>query len=67
MWRIWMIFEPRRALIGLAVFLFSLAIIIHFILLSSDRFNWIDGPSASISSDVIESDARASTPIQLIG
>jgi light-harvesting complex 1 alpha chain len=67
MWRIWMIFEPRRALIGLAVFLFSLAIIIHFILLSSDRFNWIDGPSVSISSDAVESEAQASVPVRLIG
>jgi len=45
MWRIWLLFDPRRALVGLAVFLFTLAIVIHFILLSTDRFNWIEGPS----------------------
>ena len=45
MWRIWLLFDPRRALVGLAVFLFTLAIIIHFILLSTNRFNWIEGPS----------------------
>jgi len=33
-------------MIGLAVFLFTLAIVIHFILLSTDRFNWLDGPKA---------------------
>ncbi len=44
MWRIWLLFDPRRALIGLAGFLFILAIVIHFILLSTDRFNWIEGP-----------------------
>ncbi len=44
MWRVWMIFDPRRTLVALAVFLFVLAIIIHFILLSTDRFNWLDGP-----------------------
>lgn len=44
MWRIWLLFDPRRALIGLAVFLFTLALVIHFILLSTDRFNWIEGP-----------------------
>lgn len=44
MWRIWLLFDPRRALIGLAAFLFILAIVIHFILLSTDRFNWIEGP-----------------------
>ena len=45
MWRVWLLFDPRRALVGLAVFLFTLAIVIHFILLSTDRFNWIEGPS----------------------
>ena len=44
MWRIWLLFDPRRALIGLAVFLFTLAIVIHFILLSTNRYNWIEGP-----------------------
>ena len=41
MWRLWMIFDPRRALIGLFTFLFTLAIVIHFILLSTERFNWL--------------------------
>ena len=44
MWRIWLLFDPRRALIGLAVFLFTLAIVIHFVLLSTNRYNWIEGP-----------------------
>jgi light-harvesting complex 1 alpha chain len=43
MWRIWQIFDPRRSLIALATFLFALAIVIHFILLSTNRFNWLDG------------------------
>jgi light-harvesting complex 1 alpha chain len=30
------------------VFLFALALVIHFILLSTDRFNWIEGPQASL-------------------
>jgi light-harvesting complex 1 alpha chain len=46
MWRIWLLFDPRRALIGLFTFLFVLALVIHFILLSTDRFNWLDGPRA---------------------
>ena len=41
MWRIWLLFDPRRALIGLFTFLFVLALVIHFILLSTDRFNWM--------------------------
>jgi light-harvesting complex 1 alpha chain len=44
MWRIWLLFDPRRALVALFVFLFALALLIHFILLSTDRFNWLDGP-----------------------
>lgn len=47
MWRIWQMFDPRRALIAMAVFLFTLAIFIHFIVLSTDRFNWIEGPRTS--------------------
>lgn len=50
MHRIWLLFDPRRVLIALAVFLFSLAIFIHFILLSTDRFNWIEGPRASVGT-----------------
>jgi light-harvesting complex 1 alpha chain len=46
MWRIWQIFDPRRALVANAIFLFTLAIVIHFILLSTDRYNWLAGPSA---------------------
>jgi len=44
MWRVWTLFDPRRTLIALFTFLFALALIIHFILLSTDRFNWLDGP-----------------------
>ena len=44
MWRIWLLFDPRRALVALFTFLFVLALLIHFILLSTDRFNWLDGP-----------------------
>lgn len=47
MWRLWLIFDPRRTLVALAIFLFVLALLIHFILLSTDRFNWLDGPSAA--------------------
>lgn len=47
MWRMWLIFDPRRTLVALAVFLFVLALLIHFILLSTDRFNWLDGGPAT--------------------
>ncbi len=45
MWRVWILFDPRRSLITLFVFLLVLALVIHFILLSTDRFNWLDGPN----------------------
>ena len=54
MWRIWLLFDPRRAMVALAVFLFSLAILIHFILLSTDRFNWIEGPRKMSSAVSVE-------------
>lgn len=52
MWRIWTLFDPRRALVAMAIFLFTLAILIHFILLSTNRFNWIEGVRATKTSAV---------------
>jgi light-harvesting complex 1 alpha chain len=46
MWRIWLLFDPRRALISLFTFLFVLALLIHFILMSTERFNWLGGHAA---------------------
>ncbi len=46
MYRIWQIFDPRRTLIALFAFLFTLAILIHFILLSTSKYNWVEGPVA---------------------
>jgi light-harvesting complex 1 alpha chain len=55
MWRLWLLFDPRRTLIALFTFLFALAILIHFILLSTSRFNWIEGPRApAAASSMIE-------------
>ena len=50
MWRIWLIFDPRRTLVALFIFLFVLALLIHFILLSTDRFNWLDGSKAPMAT-----------------
>ena len=52
MWRMWVTFDPRRVLTALAVFLFTLAILIHFILLSTDKFNWLDGPKKTKTAAV---------------
>lgn len=47
MWRIWLLFDPRRVLVALFTFLFALALLIHFVLLSTDRFNWLEGAPAT--------------------
>jgi light-harvesting complex 1 alpha chain len=52
MWRVWLLFDPRRTLIALFTFLFTLALLIHFILLSTDRFNWLEGPRTGVSQSV---------------
>lgn len=54
MWKIWLLFDPRRTLIALFTFLFGLAILIHFILLSTNRFNWIEGPKKAAAVLQIE-------------
>lgn len=42
MWRIWLQFDIRRVLVAMHVGLAVLAFTIHFILLSTDRYNWLD-------------------------
>ncbi len=46
MWKVWLFFDPRRAIVALHLFLALLALMIHFILLSTDTYNWLDGPNA---------------------
>ncbi len=58
-------FDPRRALVALSVFLFTLAILIHFILLSTDRFNWLEGKPLQTSS--IEQSVSMDGDLRLIG
>ncbi|NCV86395.1 MAG: light-harvesting protein, partial [Oxalobacteraceae bacterium] len=43
MWRIWRLYDPLRAMVIQGVFLFGLAAMIHLILLSTNKFNWLDG------------------------
>ncbi len=58
MWRIWLLFDPRRLLVALTVFLFVLALLIHFVLLSSPRFNWLGTSPTAVAELTVE------TPIQ---
>ena len=51
MHRVWLYVDPRKAMTGLAVFLFGLAVLIHLILLSTNRYNWIEiGGTASTAT-----------------
>jgi light-harvesting complex 1 alpha chain len=60
MWRIWQTFNPQRIMTALAVFLFTLAILIHFILLSTERYNWLDGAAPASTSAAVALDVNAS-------
>ncbi len=54
MWKIWLIFDPRRVLIALFSGLAILAFLIHFILLGTARFNWLEypkGPAAAAPAE----------------
>ena len=55
MWRIWLLFDPRRALIALAIFLAVMALLIHFILLSTDRYNWLKNPAKPVAAVSMQS------------
>jgi light-harvesting complex 1 alpha chain len=61
-YKIWLVFDPRRVFVAQGVFLFGLAVMIHFVLLSTERFNWFEGnPVASIDP------ATVSTLASMIG
>jgi light-harvesting complex 1 alpha chain len=58
MWRVWMVFDPRKTLVVQGVFLFALAAMIHFVLLSTARYNWFEGApvapaAAQLQIDVV--------------
>ncbi len=59
MWRVWILFDPRRTLIALFTFLFTLAVVIHFILLSTERYNWLNNPGATQMSQASQQLAQA--------
>lgn len=54
MFRAWQMIHPMRALTLLYIILALLAFSIHFILLSTERYNWLKDPAASSSSMQIE-------------
>ena len=62
MHRFWMLFDPRQVLTGLTVALFTLALTIHFILLSTDTYNWLGDPSGG--GLAVSTDQEALPPVR---
>lgn len=62
MWRLWQTFNPQRILSALAIFLFTLAVLIHFILLSTDRYNWLDGADGRPAAAAAALDVTGTQP-----
>jgi light-harvesting complex 1 alpha chain len=40
LYKIWLVFDPRRVFVAQGVFLFLLAAMIHLVLLSNEYTNW---------------------------
>jgi light-harvesting complex 1 alpha chain len=48
MWRIWLIFDPRRSLVAVLAFCFTMVLINHFVQLSTPRYgSWLSAPAAA--------------------
>ena len=62
MWRVWRLFDPLRALVAQAVFLFALAAMIHLILLSTNKFNWLDGAKKPVAAAAQNAPMPAAVP-----
>ena len=51
MWKIWLLFDARRALIGVLAFAFSMVLLNHFIQLSTPRYgSWLNAPIEAASN-----------------
>lgn len=62
MWRIWRLFDPLRGMVVQGIFLFALAAMIHLILLSTNKFNWLDGPKKAPAGSALIAPMPAATP-----
>lgn len=52
MHKIWMMVDPRQAFLGLFAWLGVLALMIHFTLLSTERYNWLDAPAPAAAEQM---------------
>ncbi len=51
MWRIWLMVDPRRGLVGVLAFAFFMVLVNHFVQLSNPSYgSWLsEEPSASVT------------------
>ena len=55
MWRMWKILDYRRTVVLAHVGMAVLALLIHFILLSTEKFDWLEGnPYAANGEQAVE-------------
>jgi light-harvesting complex 1 alpha chain len=59
MHRIWLMYDPRRVMIAVGGFVGLLAFVIHFILLSSQRYSWIENGTLSAAQAPVGASAPA--------
>jgi len=60
MWRVWMLFDPRRALIAVLTFAFFMVLVNHFVQLSTPRYgSWLSGNGTESTAAVVEPEDSA--------
>jgi light-harvesting complex 1 alpha chain len=59
-WKLWLVLDPRTVMIGTAAWLGVLALVIHFLLLGTERFNWIDTNKKAV---VVSQTATTPAPV----
>ncbi len=52
-YKIWLVFDPRRVFVAQGVFLFLLAAMIHLVLLSTERYNWLEQAAVKYAPAVV--------------
>jgi light-harvesting complex 1 alpha chain len=53
MWKVWMVFDPRRSLILITALGFVMVMVNHFVQLSTPRYGiWLQQPSKTLKIDV---------------
>jgi light-harvesting complex 1 alpha chain len=62
MYKIWLIFDPLRALAAVFGFLAVLALLIHMLLLSTDRYNWLETSTSPAGAAVSQAARNAAGP-----